>query len=244
MQAMESVGQDRALARRRFLGSAVTLGAGTAIGATLSSPSLAVTAAARGGGSDSVHAELVRQLKDGVRALRGPRPGEAARRLAATARVLSAHQAAGDADLRRRLQAAIRRDGREALLHAAANPAMLAAEAREFGFDRVPPAEPFDRVARERALDALLKHGASPALRSAADALERLAPTLERGAVTMVAARDGEEVDAAAGCPNLSAALLALELIAITACLINPILCAGFQGMYWGLKLAIYLAGC
>jgi hypothetical protein len=213
MQAMESVGQDRALARRRFLGSAVTLGAGTAIGATLSSPSLAVTAAARGGGSD-------------------------------TARVLSAHQAAGDADLRRRLQAAIRRDGREALLHAAANPAMLAAEAREFGFDRVPPAEPFDRVARERALDALLKHGASPALRSAADALERLAPTLERGAVTMVAARDGEEVDAAAGCPNLSAALLALELIAITACLINPILCAGFQGMYWGLKLAIYLAGC
>ena len=240
---MESVVQDGGVARRRFLRSAATLGAGTVIGATLSPPSVAVTAAAHGGGSDVVHAELVRQLKDGVRALRGPRPGEAARRLAATARVLAAHQAGGDADLQRRLQAAIRRDGREALLRAEANPAMLAAEAREFGFDRVPPAEPFDRAARERALDALLKQGASPALRSAADALDRLARTLERGAVTAVAARDDEAVDAA-GCPNLGAALLALELIAITACLLNPILCAGFQGMYWGLKLAIYLAGC
>jgi len=243
MQAMESVVQDGAVARRRFLRSAVTLGAGTAIGATLSSPSMAVTAA-HGEGSDIVHDELVRQLKDGVRALRGPRPGEAARRLAATARVLAAHQAGGDADLQRRLQAAIRRDGREALLRAEADPAMLAAEAREFGFERVPPAEPFDLAARERALDALLKHGASPALRSAADAFDRLARTLERGAVTTVAAGDDDTVDAAAGCPNLSAALLALELIAITACLINPILCAGFQGMYWGLKLAIYMAGC
>ena len=240
---MESVVQDGAVARRRFLRSAVTLGAGTAIGATLSSPSMAVTEAAHGGEADAVHAELVRQLKDGVRALRGPRPGEAARRLAATARVLAAHQAGGDADLQRRLQAAIRRDGREALLRAEANPAMLAAEAREFGFDRVPPAEPFDRAARERALDALLKQGASPALSSAAAALDRLARTLERGAVTTVAAGDDDTVDAA-GCPNLSAALLALELIAITACLINPILCAGFQGMYWGLKLAIYMAGC
>jgi hypothetical protein len=243
MQAMQSHVQGGALARRRFLRSSVTLGAGTMIGATLSSPSAAVTAAAHGGAPDGVHEELVRQLKEGVRALRGPRPGEAARRLAATARLLAAHQAPGDADLQRRLQAAIRRDGREALLRAEADPAMLAAEAREFGFERVPAAEPFDRVARERALDALLKHGASPALRSAAAALERLAPTLERGAVTTVAAGD-DDVDAAAGCPNLSAALLALELIAITACLINPILCAAFQGLYWGLKLSIYMAGC
>jgi hypothetical protein len=50
-------------------------------------------------------------------------------------------------------------------LRAEADPAMLAAEAREFGFERVPPAEPFDPAARERALDALLKHGASPAAR-------------------------------------------------------------------------------
>jgi hypothetical protein len=237
MQAMESVVQDGALARRRFLGSAVSLGAGAVIGATLSSPSAAVTAA-QGGRRDLVHDELVRQMKEGIRSLRGPRPGEASRRLAATLRLLAAHQAGGDAELRRRLQAAIRRDGREALLRAEADPAMLAAEAREFGFERVPPAEPFDRGARERALDALLKQGASPALLSAAAALEQLAPTLERGGVTTVAAR---ETDA---CPNLSAQLLALELIAITSCLINPVLCAGFQGAYWGLKLALYLAGC
>lgn len=234
MQAVESN-----VSRRRLLGSALTLGAGTAIGSTVSFPSMGVPLTA--GDRDLVHDELVRQLKDGVRGLRGARPGEAARRLAATARLLAAHQAGGDADLRRRLQAAIRRNGREALVRAEADPAMLAGEARAFGFDRVPPAEPFDLAARERALDALLKHGASPALRSAADALERLAPTLERGAVTTVAA--GDDYDQSA-CPNLSAALLALELIAITSCLINPILCAGFQGLYWGLKLSIYLAGC
>ena len=243
MQAMESVVQDGAVARRRFLRSAATLGAGAAIGSTVSFPSTGVPVAAAAG-QGPVHAELVRQLKDGVRALRGPRPGEAARRLAATARVLAAHQEGADAELQRRLQAAIRRDGREALLRAEPNPAMLAAEAREFGFERVPPAEPFNLAARERALDALLKQGASPALRSAADALDRLARSLERGAVTAVAARDDDQVDLAAGCPNLTAALLALELVAAISCLLNPILCAGFQGLFWGLKLAIYLAGC
>src|SRR5262245_13459818 len=120
MQAVESN-----VSRRRLLGSALTLGAGTAIGATMSFPAMGMPAAAAAG-QDLVHDELVRQLKQGVRALRGPRPGEAARRLAATARLLAAHQAAGDADLQRRLQAAIRRDGREALLRAEADPGMLA----------------------------------------------------------------------------------------------------------------------
>ena len=192
-----------------------------------------------GRGPDLVHDELVRQMKHGVRALRGPRGGEAAKRLAATTRVLAAHQqAGGDAELRRRLQAAVRRDGREAVLRAEANPRMLAAEAREFGFDLPPIAEPFDRKARERALDTMLKQGASPAPLAAADALERLAPALERGAVAMVAARDAE------ACPNLNAQLLFLEFVAITSCFWNPIACAGFQGAYWGLKLSIYLAGC
>jgi hypothetical protein len=84
----------------------------------------------------------------------------------------------------------------------------------------------------------MLKQGASPALLAAADALERLAPALERGGVTTVAARDAE------ACPNLTAQLLFLEFVAITSCFWNPIACAGFQGAYWGLKAAIYLAGC
>jgi hypothetical protein len=208
------------------------------IGASVSWPSGAITAAP-GGGRDLVHAELARQMKETVRALRGPRAGEAARRLAGTVRVLAAHQqATGDAEFRRRLQAAVRRDGREALLRAEADPAMLAAEAREFGFDAPPAAEPFDRRARERALDVMLKQGASPALVAAATALEQLAPVLERGGVTTVVARDAE------ACPNLQAQLLFLELVAITSCLWNPIACAGFQGAYWGLKLSLYLAGC
>jgi hypothetical protein len=154
-------------------------------------------------------------------------------------RVLAAHQqAGGDAELRRRLQAAVRRDGREALLRAEADPGMLAAEAREFGFTQPPTAEPFDRRVRERALDTMLKQGASPAMLAAADALERVAPALERGAVATVAAREAE------ACPNLTAQLLFLEFVAITSCFWNPIACAGFQGAYWGLKAAIYLAGC
>src|SRR5262245_22284836 len=129
MQAMQSVVREPVLPRRRFLGSAATLGAGAAIGASLSWPSAAVTAAP-GGGRDLVHEEVVKQKKEGVRALRGPRAGEAARRLASTLRVLAAHQkATGDADLQRRLQAAIRRDGRELFLRAEADPRMLAAEA-------------------------------------------------------------------------------------------------------------------
>ena len=47
MQAIESVVRDRALARRRFLGSAVALGAGTAIGTTLSFPTPGVPLAAQ-----------------------------------------------------------------------------------------------------------------------------------------------------------------------------------------------------
>jgi hypothetical protein len=238
MHAVQAVSGKETVARRRFIGSAVSLGAGAVIGTTLSSPSSAVTAAP-GGGRDLVHDELVRQMKDGVRSLRGARGGEAARRLAATARVLAAHQqAGGDADLRRRLQAAVRREGREALLRAEADPAMRAAEAREFGFAQVPAAEPFDRRIRERALDTMLKQGASPALLAAADAFERLAPVLERGGVATVAARESE------ACPNLTAQLLALEFIALTSCVLNPILCAGFSGAYFGLKLALYLAGC
>ena len=84
----------------------------------------------------------------------------------------------------------------------------------------------------------MLKQGASPALLAAADALERLAPALERGG-----GGDGRGARVEA-CPNLNAQLLFLEFVAITSCFWNPIACAGFQGAYWGLKLSIYLAGC
>ena len=239
MQVKEYEGQERALARRGFLGSAVVLGAGAAIGTTLSFPSTGMSLLAAGR-TDLVHDELIRQLTENVRALRGARPGEAARSVAATLRLLAAHyQASGvDTDVQKRLRAAIAREGREGVLRWEGDATMRAAEARRFGMaDLALPREPFDRQARDRALSGMLSTGVTPALRDTADALERLAPQLDRRGVSVVAARQS-------GCPDLTAQLLALEWIAITSCLINAILCAGFQGMYWGLKAAIYMAGC
>ena len=241
MQAIESVVRDRALARRRFLGSAVALGAGTAIGTTLSFPTPGVPLAAAGR-QDLVHDELVRQLTNGVRALRGAAPGEAARSVAATLRLLAAHyQANGvDAEVRKSLRAAMARDGRDAVLRWEADAAMRAAEARRFGVADVPlPRDPFNLPDRERALEAMLARGVTPALLSAAADLDRLSRRLDRMGTTRVARRQSES-----DCETAQGWAFALEFVALTACVINPILCAGFSGAYFGYKVALYFAGC
>src|ERR1051325_2478457 len=179
------------VSRRRLLGSALVLGAGATIGSTLSFPSLGVPLAAAGR-PDLVHDELIRQLKNSVRALRGARPGEAARSAAATLRLLAAHyQASGvDAEVRKRLRAAIVRDGRDAVVRSDADPATRAAGAREFGAaDLALPPEPFNLAERERALSVMLSKGVSSTARDAADALERIAPHHDRRGVSVVAAR-------------------------------------------------------
>jgi hypothetical protein len=232
MQAVESN-----VSRRRLLGSALTLGAGAAIGTTLSFPSVGVPLTAAGR-QDLVHDELIRQLKDGVRALRGARPGEAARSVAATLRLLAAHyQANGvDTQIKTQLGTAITRDGRDAVLRWEANAAMRAAEAREFGVADLPlPREPFNLAERERALQAMLAHGATPALLAAAAELTRLAPQLDRMGTTPVARRQ---------CSGAQGMAYSLEFIALASCLLNPILCAGFGGAYFGLKLSLYYFGC
>ena len=237
MQAMEFGGQNRALARRRFLGSAAALGAGAAIGTTLSFPSMGAPVAAAGR-EDLVHDELIRQMRDGVRALRGARPGEAARRVAATLRVLAAHYQAGgvDAQLKARLRTAIAREGRDAVLRWEADARMREAEARELGLADVPLArEPFNLPERERALEAMLARGATPALLAAAAELTRLAPELDRMGTTPIARRQ---------CSGAQGMAYTLEFVALTSCLLNPILCAGFGGAYFGLKLSLYYFGC
>ena len=230
MQAVESN-----VSRRRLLGSALTLGAGAAIGSTMSFPSAGVALAAADR-QDLVHEELIRQMKDGVRALRGSRPGEAARSVAATLRVLAAHYQSADVDaqVKARLRTAIAREGRDAVLRWEADAAMRAAEAREFGAaDLALPREPFNLAERERALEVLLAHGATPALLAAAAELTRLAPQLDR--VTPIARRQ---------CSGATGMAYSLEFIALASCLVNPILCAGFGGAYFGLKLSLYMFGC
>jgi hypothetical protein len=232
MQAIESN-----VSRRRLLGSALTLGAGAAIGSTMSFPSAGVAVAAAGG-QDLVHEELLRQMRDGVRALRGSRPGEAARSVAATLRVLAAHYQSADVDaqVKARLRTAIAREGRDAVLRWEADAAMRAAEAREFGVaDLALPREPFNLAERERALEVLLAHGATPALLAAAAELTRLAPQLDRMGVTPIARRQ---------CSGTTGMAYSLEFIALASCLVNPILCAGFGGAYYGLKLSLWYFGC
>jgi hypothetical protein len=232
MQAIESN-----VSRRRLLGSALTLGAGAAIGSTMSFPSAGVALAAAGR-QDLVHEELIRQMKDGVRALRGSKPGEAARSVAATLRVLAAHYQSADVDaqVKARLRTAIAREGRDAVLRWEADAAMRAAEAREFGVaDLALPREPFNLAERERALEVLLAHGATPALLAAAAELSRLAPQLDRMGVTPIARRQ---------CSGTTGMAYSLEFIALASCLVNPILCAGFGGAYYGLKVSLWYFGC
>lgn len=231
MQAVESN-----VSRRRLLGSALTLGAGAAIGSTLSFPTIGVPLTAAGR-PDLVHDELIRQLKEGVRALRGARPGEAARTAAGTLRLLAAHyQATGvDDQVKTRLRAAVAREGRDAVLRWEADAAMFAAEARNFGVTVPLPRDAFNLAERERALDGMLKRGSTPALLAAAAELTRLVPELERGGVTPIARRQ---------CASAQGMASALEFIALASCLVNQTLCAGFGGAYFGLKLSRYMIGC
>jgi hypothetical protein len=227
MQAVESN-----VSRRRLLGSALTLGAGAAIGSTLSFPNVGVPLTAAGR-PDLVHDELIRQLKEGVRALGGARPGEAARTVAGTLRLLAAHYQAGevDAQVKKQLRAAIARDGRDAVLRWEADAAMFAAEARNFGVTVPVPREPFNLAAREHALDGMLKHGCTNALLATAAELTRLAPQLDRMGTTPIARRQ---------CSGAEGMAYSLEFVALASCLVNPILCAGFGGAYFGLKLSLY----
>jgi len=224
------------VSRRRVLGSALTLGAGAAIGSTLSFPTIGVPLAAAGR-PDLVHDELNRQLEEGVRGLRGARPGEAARTAAATLRLLAAHYRATGVDdqVKVRLRAALAREGRDAVLRWEADPAMLAAEARKFGSTVPLPREPFNMAERERALDGMLKRGCTPALLAAAAELTRRAPELDRSGVTPIARRQ---------CSGTQGMASALEFVALTSCRLNPSLCAGFGGSCLGLKLSLYMIGC
>ena len=234
MQAVESN-----VSRRRLLGSALTLGAGTAIGATMSFPAVGVPLTAAGR-QDLVHDELIRQLKEGVHGLQGARPGEAARSVAATLRVLTAHYRAIGADeqFKTGLRTAIAREGRDAVLRWEMDAATLAAEARNFGVTVPVPREPFNLAERERALEAMLAGGATSALLSAATHLERVAPQLDRMGSLPVARRQS------GACYTANGWAFSLEMLALTSCLINPILCAGFGGAYFGYKISLYLVGC
>lgn len=236
MQVKENGGRNRALARRRFLGSVVALGAGAAIGTTMSFPSMDAPLVAAG--RQDLDDELIRQLTQSVRALRGARPDEAARSTAATLRLLAAHYHASgiDADVQKRLRAAIARDGRDAVLRWDADAARRTADAQRFGVvDLALPREPFNLPERERALHAVLAQGVTPALLAAAAELTRLAPELDQQGVRAIGRRQ---------CPGAQETASGLEFVALAVATLKPTVGTGFGGAYVGLKVSLWYIGC
>jgi hypothetical protein len=233
----EGVVHVEAVRRRRFIGSALTLGAGAAIGGSISFPSAGGVLAAEA--SNSVETEFLRQLHDGVRRLRGDKPGEAARKVASATRFLAAYYRGNgtDAAFTRRIQVLVRREGRSAFLRKEVDASMLTGELKKYGFAGPYLPEPADPARRSRVLAEMESKGVTGLMETAAAEFERLAAYLDaRPALAPVAWRQQ--------CPDLRAQLLFIEFIAAAACMVNPIFCAVFAGLLAGLKIALYMTGC
>jgi len=246
MQSVESIVNESivgvgavhgAVQRRRFIGSALTLSAGAAIGSAISFPNAGGVLAAEA--SSSVEAEFLRQLRDGVRSLKGDRPGEAARKVASATRFLSAYYRGNGTDgaFARRIQSLVRREGRSAFLRKEVDASMLTAELKAYGFAGPYLPEPADPARRSRVLAEMESKGVTGLMETAAAEFERLAAYLDaRPALAPVAWRQQ--------CPDLRGQLMFVEFIAAASCLVTPIFCAVFAGLLAGLKIAIYMSGC
>jgi hypothetical protein len=176
--------------RRMFLGSAAAAGVGAAVGGAFLFPA-SNTHAQGHATTDPLLAELQAQLLATITAVRKGqgKMGEHARSLARHVRLLNAHGAgaAADAELRGQL-----RDlGRDAILAREMDLAKLAVEMKAVGVERVPLLTA-TYAGRMRVLDATVKNGMSATLAALGDAVERIAPALDRQPLTAVASRQDE----------------------------------------------------
>lgn len=168
--------------------------------------------------NDLVGRELRKQMKASIKALGGPRHGEASRRLASSVRVAVAHNRAGnlDAQLIAALQKIVRARGRDALVTADVAPSRLAAEARELEVT-VPTLAPFDYNQRSAVLAGVMKNGVTGSWEKAADAFDLLGAEADRnfvGIKTVARRLDDQR------CIELAAQLQVLQDITTIAC--NP----------------------
>jgi hypothetical protein len=185
--------------RRVFIGSAAALGS-AAVGSTLlfTSSDGHVHAAQRGA-DDPVSRALRTQMQEAVKALHSSaRPGEAARKLASTLRLVVAHGTATglDASLKATLRAQIRSRGRDAVLLSEIPEAKLAVELREFGVP-APPRGPIDYAARNRALNDLQANGLTPRLLAAAAFFDSVSEQLDGAAILRPVALRKDSVNCA-----------------------------------------------
>ena len=188
-------------------------------------------------GRTALDVELHRQLRESVKGLQGVRRGEAARRLAATLRLIAADFTAKglDAQFKTQLRVAIQREGEDSLLLKDIDGTTFAAEMKQLGLAKLPP-RAGDYAARRRALRDILSNGVTPGIAALADHLDLLSEDFDTYPLVPVSMR--------AGCPDLRAQYAFVEISAMVACLSNAILCAVFGGMYAGLRIAMTSQGC
>lgn len=194
-------------------------------------------------GGDGIEKELAAQLRDNVKGMRGVKRGESARKLASTLRVCAAHHRdkGSDAAFRKYLQNSIRRRGRDAILQMEVDQRMLQSEVRQFGLTSLPALRPVDYAEREKALAVLLAGGLTPLMTQVADTLDRVSEGLDHQPTL---ARVQGQLPPYSTCPDLTNQLRLLEVTLAIACLFNPVACVIITGMWTGLMISLWAAGC
>jgi hypothetical protein len=187
-------------------------------------------------GASGLEAELLRQLREGIRGMQGNRRGEAARRVAATLRVVIADLRAKNVDgqFAAYLRDTLARNGEAAVLSRDITP-FVAGDLRDFGIRSLPRVS--DYAMRQQALRLLQSRGLTASLAAVADAFDELSVGLERYPVVTISRQ-------ADSCPDLQLQLRIVEAAMIAACLFNPVACAIFSGLYVGLLIGLSTMGC
>lgn len=183
--------------RRMMLGSMVAVAGSGSAAFLLQTRGITAAQAPSldGGSSDAVLGEVRRQMKD---ALRGVHDGsaEALRRGASLARVWAAQiqTRTTDRDLQALAAAAVRQEGRTAILETPINHKEMESQLRAFGLTDIEIAQldlhaPPDPQARASALDRLLAGGITPVVDRAVSLLTSTAERIEaRGGLRPIAA--------------------------------------------------------
>lgn len=223
--------------RRVFLGSTAALGV---VGVA--------TSVFRASAQDHTHAtadpvldELRQQMIAAVGALQaGNNGGEPARRIAGVLRVASAAGVPQRFDAR--LRAAVRREGRDAMLLRPVDPNAFAGEIEQFGIDVPAPRLP-GYAESAAALDRLLKDGLVSVFADASASFVKMGAQLDRRRGSALQVAFFEDT-----CADADSALLAIETMMIIACLFAEfdfgISCFFLSGMYIGMRLSFCLQGC
>jgi len=203
--------------RRLFLGSTAALGSAAVIGGG----AFLFTdrgASAQSAGGDLIARELWRQQREALRGLRGPKAGEAARKLASLLRLNAAMAAGDDARITAAIRATIRREGKDHYLLKDLEPAHWASALQEAGLPRNTPRPPIDYAAKAAAIDELARLGPGAVLNRFADDFEKMSGAIEAQAAVVRPAARRMSID----CNALDRQLAASSAFAAICCGIAP----------------------